>query len=902
MQYVYLLFSLFLLTSCGLDDGKPTVVLYEHDLVHEGMVLIGAKGQTVKIGTNNPLTKATERPSMRVKFTYNFSISRNEVTRAEYSDLMGGKPTKRTQNFPITDLTYYDAVLYANARSKEEGFDTAYTYSDAFFNVTGSCVNLEGLNTRFNTDAYRLPTEAEWVFVASQNWNPENSWNNKNSNYALQNVCSADINDVDVCDMAGNVMEWVNDWLDYFKDTTIFNFVGASDGGTLGERVIKGGSYRNVPTDMNTYSRGDIYKVTSSTTAPYVGFRLVFGAIPNPVWMSSAGFTSESHVASLSTAAWVKTKTRTYKTKLIFRNNETKNLAYFDYSSSPLSLVEIADTLDAYHPEISPDGNRVAFCTRPEGVSGPSAVYVRDLDRYGSNLVKLNVKNAAIPRWRILQNGDTAIVYVTDPLNNKDQVDWKKESTWQVVFSKGQFGTPIKLYDGTFHGGVSEDGSLALTGARLLRANINGKDTLWYNGEQACNAALSKDSSKRTLFLDFASETGREFIGQDYSVHQRLFIVDSVGNLIQSIKAPTGYTFDHTEWTSKTNLMVTSLTNSNGANTKIALINARDLSLLDLAEGGDLWHPCLWSRKEVFQLDSKLLDLDSAGVYYTEGNPEFFEVLQLKMEMFWRAKDSLEYLFIGSSRIEFGVNPALITSPNTLNMGHSGNRLYNSLYFFRNYVVNHCKQIKGIAISIDFDLWHGWDDFHLRYLYETPGYLYDSNHGFWKEGLPTHFIEALDYNNPVNKTLETAFLSTRGFNEKVDDVLFDGKVPEFTIDSLWTEYASGLISRYLILFESSLALANEKNIQVVGVVFPQQAIYKTTGSFGRYGPRRSVAIKITEGLKELEKKFSNFHLIDENKMGEHDYINNEFYDYDHLNGLGATKLTTRLDSLLQTLP
>ncbi|HHX14568.1 MAG TPA: TIGR02171 family protein, partial [Fibrobacter sp.] len=99
-----------------------------------------------------------------------------------------------------------------------------------------------------------------------------------------------------------------------------------------------------------------------------------------------------------------------------------------------------------------------------------------------------------------------------------------------------------------------------------------------------------------------------------------------------------------------------------------------------------------------------------------------------------------------------------------------------------------------------------------------------------------------------------------------------------------------------------LALANEKNIQVVGVVFPQQAIYKTTGSFGRYGPRRSVAIKITEGLKELEKKFSNFHLIDENKMGEHDYINNEFYDYDHLNGLGAAKLTTRLDSLLQTLP
>ena len=50
---------------------------------------------------------------------------------------------------------------------------------------------------------------------------------------------------------------------------------------------------------------------------------------------------------------------------------------------------------------------KVAFCTGPEGSkSDTSSLYVRDLNAEGSNLVKLDVKGAAIPRWRVLDNGD----------------------------------------------------------------------------------------------------------------------------------------------------------------------------------------------------------------------------------------------------------------------------------------------------------------------------------------------------------------------------------------------------------------------------------------------------------------------------------------------------------------
>jgi hypothetical protein len=71
-----------------------------------------------------------------------------------------------------------------------------------------------------------------------------------------------------------------------------------------------------------------------------------------------------------------------------------------------------------------------------------------------------------------LENGDTAIVYVTDAGNNKNESDFKAASTWQVTFANGKFGEPQKLFDGAYHGGISEDNSLAVTGARLLRARV----------------------------------------------------------------------------------------------------------------------------------------------------------------------------------------------------------------------------------------------------------------------------------------------------------------------------------------------------------------------------------------------------------------------------------------------
>ena len=726
-------------------DSDPILVADSLD----GMLSVRLEQKNLHLGTNEVAAKANERPQMNVLLNYDFSIGKHEVTCREFNDLM--KSTLVTldceiASLPATNLTYYDAVLFANARSKAEGFDTAYTYTAAVLDDEKHCSNLEGFAFHPEKEGYRLPTEAEWTYVANLNWRPDSAWTADNSGFKLHEVCHFASADVDVCDMVGNAMEWVNDWLGGFRDTTVSNYVGAPDGGSLGQRVVKGGSYRNEAHSIALYARGDVYTVTSSTRADYVGFRLAFGAIPNATWMNSNGDAMTSRIVPLANSSSIRSRTGTFRSKLVFRNDLTGNLAFIDYSNSILSVVEIADTIDAYHPEISPDGKKVAFCTGLEGISGKSDLYVRDLNGMGSNLVKLDVESAAIPRWRVLENGDTAIVYVTGAGNNKNESSFEESSTWLVKFANGKFGKPEKLFDGAYHGGISEDGSLAVTGARLLRARISNHDTVWYNEEQACNVSLAKDSSKRTLFLDFGGKTGRDYVGEDYATHQRLLIADSLGKLMGSVAAPTGYTFDHSEWTfGGNNLAVATLTNSAGAHTKIVLVNLANGEVMDLAEGDELWHPNFWSLQNSV-LKNVTLDVDSAGVYLDEDFDVGATILRYKIELVWTYRDWANVVVLGSSRPQSGIIPAKMRDKfKTINVTNVPNMVASTEFIAKNYVFPHVKNLKYLIVSLDIDLWHKDEHSEYNFFYQDykkyPGYVYDENHDFWKNGYPEGLAE-----------------------------------------------------------------------------------------------------------------------------------------------------------------
>ncbi len=888
---VFLLFAAFaVLGACsnsasasGEREGSARKSLLDSfDLA--SMVPVYALGESVTLGTDDSNALAHARPAMQVSFDYDYFIGKREVTCAEMGRDCG-------DSLPAINVTYYDAVLYANRRSVAEGFDTAYVYTGATFDNEGSCVNLEGLVFLPTVSAYRLPTEAEWVYAASGGWKPDSGWNADNSDYRAHEVCSAFIDGNGVCDMAGNVMEWVNDWYVPFRKEPVADYVGGIDGGVLGERVVKGGSYRNSAASMHLYSRGDIYTVTSVSKAEYVGFRLAFGPIRSPMWLNRDGQQKSIIVSILANSMDMRHELGTNKVKIAFRDDETGNLAFVDYSGDNPRMVEIDDSIEVYHPDISPDGNRVAFCTGLEGVSGKSSVYVRTLDSIGSGLVKLDVENAAIPRWRVLESGDTVVVFVTDAGNNKDESAFRQASTWQVRFSDGKFGEPEKLFDGAYHGGISRDGKLAVSGARLLRARVSGHDTLWYNGEQACNASLSRDKSKRTLFLDFAGTTGRKFVGEDYATHEVILFADSTGTLERFTKAPAPYTFDHTEWIyGADSLVVATLVDVDGAHRKVVALNAFTGDVLEMLCGEELWHPAVWVNAYDRAVVNPDLDIDSAGVYFTP-QMEFYGLeLRVKMEYFWKSRDSVTAVVLGSSRAMFGVNASYVQSEKLLNMAFSSGDIFGMEFLTEHYVFSHLPKLRFLVLEFSPDFMWVTENSSWNSIYEnSPGLRYDESHGFWVDSLPKGFETLVEksYKARPGQMLPYSFdeflLPSGGWGE-----------PSVSNDSTLFRLDLPAVVNNMATLEKLVGEARARGIEVVLLVTPQNPRYAKTGAYGVYGVRRSVAQELLERAKALDVLF-----LDENKMGNHDYKSSMAFNTDHLGREGAKQLSERLDSLFR---
>jgi uncharacterized protein (TIGR02171 family) len=588
--------------------------------------------------------------------------------------------------------------------------------------------------------------------------------------------------------------------------------------------------------------------------------------------------------------------------KLVFRDGVTEHQVYVNFDDAVRSVVD-AKVSGGYHPDVSPDGKFVAYTTGIEGISGNAKVYVRSLDETGDEQM-LPVESAAIPRWRVLENGDTALVYVTDAGSNKDESDFLKRGTWQVRFSEAgeheRFGKPEMLFDGAYHGGVAKSNGLAVTGSTLLRANVNGKNEVWYDGNQACNVSLSHGGANNVLFLDFGGKTGRDFVGESYRVHERVLIADSTGKLIKSVASPAGYSFDHTEWIANSDsIFVATLVDANGNHRKIVLVNVNSGDVLPLVEGEDLYHPALWTGK---RSSESSWDYDSLGVYRAEEG-QYFQIIAQKIPLLWKYKDSAEVVCLGNSHMIQSVMP-LNMSLSTINMGTIPCDMHCIEFLYEGYVSAQAKALKYLVIGLDIDLWTEYDSEGAIQVNfgDAAGFQYDMHHQYWRDGVDSLFLKRVEEIALAN-TEFVKMRENRGWSshECVPDWGSQGTgLVEIQEDSTAFDDGARYESNYSKLLQV-LDIAKKQNVVVVGVVFPVSPYYRNTGSYSRHGMRRSMAEKMIERFKKLAEENENFVLMDENKMGNHDYLGNVACDFDHLCVEGAKKLTSRLDSLLKSL-
>ena len=191
-----------------------------------------------------------------------FLMMKTEVTQELYESVMGKKPSHFLRcgaDCPVERVSWYDAIQFANSLNTKQALPECYD------------ISTEGIVWKEGCTGWRLPTEMEWYYAASGGMESafafggsdsvdENTWYQGNARSQTHRSCQKKYNPFGLCDMSGNVWEWV--WDVDTQSETMANEL----------RVLMGGSWGN-RAEQNRITSRVAYQPTSRNYA--IGFRLV---------------------------------------------------------------------------------------------------------------------------------------------------------------------------------------------------------------------------------------------------------------------------------------------------------------------------------------------------------------------------------------------------------------------------------------------------------------------------------------------------------------------------------------------------------------------------------------------------------------------------------------------------
>ncbi len=250
----------------GIESGKLYVTVqgeksngFDYTLVETHLEMVLVPKGTFTMGEEDG-GEWGESVQHEATITYNYYISKTEVTQAQWKKIFGevSNPSKHVgSNRPVDQVTWFRALKFCNELSKSEGFEPCYT-------INGE-EHAHQVECDFSANGYRLPTEAEWEYACRAGTTgkyggtgniEEMGWTVNDFKDHTQPVARKQPNDWGIYDMHGNVSEWVWDGYDdtFYQNSPKEDPINdaASD---FQEVVIRGGSYNDGPDDCTSGNR-----------------------------------------------------------------------------------------------------------------------------------------------------------------------------------------------------------------------------------------------------------------------------------------------------------------------------------------------------------------------------------------------------------------------------------------------------------------------------------------------------------------------------------------------------------------------------------------------------------------------------------------------------------------------